>query len=191
SELDRAKRSIKNDEGELQQARVDLAKAKEDSTILTSQRDSVNRALKDVKAELEVVKGRLNTSDARIGDLLSSQNRLKEKIVEEWKNSEEGEAYNFEIGLEATSVVTSDTLRRVQLALAEFAPSIGWDEIQGRYDSILAKEREDLRAQLVAQDKVGGGEGDSSGSDSASTSGSDSSSSGDDDAGSHVDVVDP
>ncbi|KNA22227.1 hypothetical protein SOVF_036180, partial [Spinacia oleracea] len=59
SELDRAKRSIKNDEGELQQARDNLAKAKEDSTILTSQRDSVNRALKDVKAELEVVKGRL------------------------------------------------------------------------------------------------------------------------------------
>ncbi|XP_056691734.1 uncharacterized protein [Spinacia oleracea] len=186
SELDRAKRCLKNDEGELQQAKVDLAKAKEDSTILTSQRDSVNRALKDVKAELEAVKGRLKTSDARIGELLSSQNRLKEKIIEEWKNSEEGEAHDVEIGLEATSVVTSDTLRRVQLALAEFAPNVRWDEIQGKYDSILAKEREDLRAQLVAQDK-----GDSSDSDSASTSGSDSSSSGDDDAGSHVDVVDP
>ncbi|XP_056691365.1 uncharacterized protein [Spinacia oleracea] len=186
SELDRAKRCLKNDEGELQQAKVDLAKAKEDSTILTSQRDSVNRALKDVKAELEAVKGRLKTSDARIGELLSSQNRLKEKIIEEWKNSEEGEAHDVEIGLEATSVVTSDTLRRVQLALAEFAPNVGWDEIQGKYDSILSKEREDLRAQLVAQDK-----GDSSDSDSASTSGSDSSSSGDDDAGSHVDVVDP
>ncbi|KNA17156.1 hypothetical protein SOVF_082710 [Spinacia oleracea] len=128
----------------------DMAKAKEEATTFQSQRNSVNRALKDVKAELEVIKGRLKTSEARIGEILSSQNRLKEKIVEEWKNSEEGEAHNVEIGLEATTVVTSDTLRRVQLALAEFAPSIGWDEIQGKYDSILAKEREDLRAQLVA-----------------------------------------
>ncbi|XP_056688061.1 uncharacterized protein [Spinacia oleracea] len=171
SELDRAKRSIKNDEGELRQAKDDMAKAKEEATTFMSQRDSVNRALKDVKAELE--------------------SRLKEKIIEEWKSSKEGEAHNVEIGLEATAVATSDTLRRVQIVLAEFAPSVGWDDIQGKYDSVLAKEREDLRAQLVAQDKVDGGVADLSDSGSASTSGSDSSNSGDDDAGSHVDVVDP